>query len=75
MTPLFEAPELMLFLACLDKISDEEIIMKNLVIALPGSLTVDHQGGLAVEGDVAVRAVEGLLHLLGIGTHFTAELL
>ena len=49
--------------------------MKNLVIALPGSLNVDHQGGLAVEGDVAVRAVEGLLHLLGIGTHFTAELL
>ena len=60
MTPPSWAPELMLFLACLDKISDVEIIMINVVIALPMSLTVDLQGGLTVEGDVADRAVEGL---------------
>ena len=67
-TPISEAPELMLFLACLDKISDEETIMTNVFIALPGSLNVDHEGGLAVEAEVADGAVEGLL--LRIGTHY-----
>ena len=68
MTPPSWAPELMLFLACLDKISDKETIMTSVFIALPGSLNVDHEGGLAVEAEVADGAVEGLL--LRIGTHY-----